>query len=204
MPEPLPDRQKAVYDAIVSHWREHGIAPSTGDLAADLELSRATVHEHLRTLERKGYLDHAEGKARSWRPTKGRPSRVPILGRVAAGPPVFAEEEIEGWLDFADARAGETLFALRVHGDSMTGAGILDGDLVVVRHQATADDGDIVVALVDEEEATVKQLRRDGAHVRLIAMNPAHPPLVLEPARVRLCGRVVGVHRSLREQGSRE
>ena len=199
MPRPLPDRQQAVYEAIVAYLHEHGVAPSTGDLAARLGVSRTTAHDHLLALKRKGYLDHIEGVARSWRPLKGRPAQVPVVGRVAAGTPVLAAENVEDHVTFDDARHGETLFALRVRGDSMIDAGIFEGDLVVVRKQDAARDGDIVVALVDDEEATVKKLRRVGDQVHLVAMNPAYEPIVLDGRRVRLLGKVVGLRRSFEE-----
>jgi repressor LexA len=95
-------------------------------------------------------------------------------------------------------RPSDTLFALHVRGDSMTGAGILDGDLVVVRQQEDANDGDIVVALMDDESATVKKLQRQGGQVCLVAMNPAHPSNTVAGERVRIQGRVIGVRRDLR------
>ncbi len=199
MPRPLPKRQQAVYDAIVAYLREHGVAPSTADLAQQFGISRTTVHGHLRALQRKGYLGHSEGVARSWRPLRGQPVRVPVVGSVAAGSPILAAENIEGHITFDDARHGETLFALRVRGDSMIAAGILDGDLVVVRRQDGAEDGDLVVALVDDEEPTVKKLRRDGDQLRLVPMNPAYEPLVLDGRRVRLVGKVVGLRRNYEE-----
>lgn len=124
-------------------------------------------------------------------------TRVPIVGRVAAGEPVFAQENIEGWIVVDDMPAIAPLFALRVRGDSMTGAGILDGDLVVVRQQSDADDGDTVVALVDDEDATVKRIKRRGGMIHLVAMNPAFGPIVVSGDRVRVQGKVVGVRRNL-------
>lgn len=203
MPRPLSQRQQAVYDAIVAYLREHGVAPSTADLAQQFGISRTTVHGHLRALQRKGYLGHSEGVARSWRPLRGQPSQVPVVGGVAAGSPVLAAENIEGHITFDDARHGDTLFALRVRGDSMIAAGILDGDLVVVRRQDGAEDGDLVVALVDDEEATVKKLWRDEDRVHLVAMNPDYEPIVIEGDRVRVLGRVIGVRRCLDDTDTR-
>ena len=206
MPHPLPSRQQAVLEVIQAFWQEHGVAPSLADVARTLGVSRQTVHEHFRALQRKGLLDNLDGVARSWRPTTPAPedtSRVPVVGQVAAGLPIFAEENIEGWITVDDARPSDTLFALHVRGDSMIDAGILDGDLVVVRQQDTADDGDIVVALVDDESATVKKLQRQDGDVRLLAMNPAHPPLTVAGDRVRIQGRVIGVRRDLRPADER-
>jgi len=181
MAPPLPSRQQAVLEVIQTFWQEHGVAPSLADVARTLGVSRQTIHEHFRALQRKGLLDNLDGVARSWRPTtphQKETSRVPIVGQVAAGQPIFAEENIEGWITVDNARPSDTLFALHVCGDSMIDAGILDGDLVVVRQQQDANDGDIVVALVDDETATVKKLRRSGGEVRLLAMNPAYDPIV--------------------------
>lgn len=196
----LPPRQLNVLQVIQSYWHEHGVAPSLADIAQALGLSRQTVHEHVQALRKKGYLDHVEGVGRSWKPTEtAEPDsrRIPVVGRVPAGQPVFAHEDIEGWITVDDAPASVTLFALRVRGDSMTGAGILDGDLVVVRQQGAADSGDVVVALVDDEDATVKKLERQGGMVRLVAMNPAYEPIEAPGERVRVLGKVVGIRRDL-------
>ena len=197
MPESLPARQRATLEALEAYWREHGVAPSLGDLASILGVSRPTAHGHVRALQRKGYIDAQDGVPRSWQSTRSGTVRIPVLGRVAAGTPIFAEENIEGWLTLDGARSPEGLFALRVHGHSMKSGGILDGDLVIVRQQPTGDDGDIVVALVDGEEATVKKLLRDGERVRLQPMNPDFEPLVLKEGQVAIQGKVVGLRRDL-------
>ena len=196
MPEVLPPRQRATLDSIEAYWREHGVAPSLGDLARILGVSRPTAHDHVRALRRKGYIDARDGVPRSWR-SRDQALQVPIVGRVAAGAPILAEQNIEGWVSVDRRGAADVLFALRVRGDSMIGAGILDGDIVIVRQQATGDEGDIVVALVDGEEATVKKLRREGDRVRLEPMNPDFDPLVLDGDRVSIQGKVVGLRRDL-------
>ncbi len=206
MAPPLPPRQQAVLEIIQAFWQEHGVAPSLADVASSLGISRQTVHEHFRALQRKGLLDNLEGTARSWRPMtphQRESRRVPILGQVAAGLPIFAEENIEGWITVDDARSSDTLFALHVCGDSMIDVGILNGDLVVVRQQEDANDGDIVVALVDDEAATVKKLQRRGGEVCLLAMNPAYAPIVAAGERVRIHGRVIGVRRDLHDDEDR-
>ena len=201
MDRDLTDRQRAVLEAIQEYWGSTGVAPSLADLAAKLEVSRATVHEHVGLLRDKGHLDHVVGIGRTWRPKAvvlpGSMRRVPLVGRVAAGQPILAAENIEGWVAVEDVPEGSDYFALRVRGDSMIDGGILDGDTVIVRHQAVAEDGDIVVALVGEEEATVKKLKRCGERVRLVAMNHAYQPIDLPAERVRIQGKVVGVRRSL-------
>ena len=203
MSESLPERQRATLEALEAYWREHGVAPSLGDLAAILGVSRPTAHGHVRALQRKGYIDAQDGVSRSWRSTRSGSVRIPILGRVAAGSPVLAVENVEGWITADDRRGAEVLFALRVRGDSMVDAGILHGDLVVVRQQETAWDGDIIVALVDEEDATVKKLKRVGDRVHLVPMNPAYEPIIIEEDRVRVLGKVVGVRRRLDDPNAR-
>jgi repressor LexA len=195
------DKQREVLAAIEQYSEEFGVAPSLADLAAALGVSRATVHEHIGGLKRKGYLANVDGVGRSWRSTLRASStsrRIPIVGRVAAGAPILAQENIEGWLTIDGTSEHDTLFALRVQGDSMIDAGILDGDLVIVRQQEAADDDDIVVALIDDQEATVKKLQRDNGQVRLVAMNRKYDPIVVSPPQtLRVRGRVIGVRRDL-------
>jgi len=198
----LPPRQRATLEAIQGYWAELGVPPALADVAKALGVSRQTAYEHMKALRRKGLLDHIEGAGRTWRPTAPagkRSCRVPIVGEVAAGSPIFAEKNIEGWITVDDVAPSDKLFALRIRGDSMVGAGILDGDLVVVRQQDTAYDGDIVVALVDDEDATVKKLRRQGGMIHLLAMNPSYDPIVVNGDSVCVQGRVVGVRRCLRD-----
>ena len=197
----LTDKQRAVLEAMQQYWSERGVPPALADLASVLGVRRSTVHQHVLALKKKGYLDHIEGAGRTWRPTGEMPThgsrRVPIVGRVAAGLPILAQENIEDWITVDDPPRSATVFALRVSGDSMIGAGILDGDVVIVRQQDTADDGDIVVALVDDEEATVKTLRREAGVVRLVASNPDFPPIEVRGGRLRIQGKVVGVRRTM-------
>jgi repressor LexA len=201
MGQDLTDKQRQVLEAIQQYWDEYGMPPSLADLASTLQLSRPTVHQHVQALAKKGYLDFRGGVGRSWRPTAAvtnrRSRRIPILGRVAAGQPITAQEDIEGWITVDDAAERDELFALRIDGDSMRDGGILDGDLVIVRQQSDAEDGEIVVALVDDESATVKKLERGPRMIRLLPMNPDHKPLVVEGERVRIQGKVVGVRRRI-------
>ena len=177
--------------------------------------STGTVRDHLRALAAKGALRWDHGRSRGLVPTRpgsrvqGYESRVPglrtrdpgpgipLLGRVAAGRPLLAEENLDGTLDIpaavATGRAG--VFALRVQGDSMRDAGILDGDTVVVRKQETARSGEIVVALV-AGEATVKRLRREGRRAFLDPANPAYKPIPAE-GETRIVGRVIGIWRAI-------
>jgi repressor LexA len=180
--------------------------------------STGTVRDHLRALAAKGAIRWDHGRSRGvapvWERPSGRDARrarsasfssgaeapshaIPILGRVAAGRPLLAEENLEGVLDVPAATgAGRTpVFALRVQGDSMRDAGILDGDTVVVRKQETARPGEIVVALAGGE-ATVKRLRREGRRAFLDPANPAYKPIPVE-GETRIVGRVVGVWRAV-------
>jgi repressor LexA len=164
-----------------------------------------TARGHLEALVAEGRLEKAAGRSRSYRlpGLEGRgapPLLVPLLGRVQAGALTLAVEEVEGWLPVQASRGRpEELFALRVRGESMRGAGILPDDLVVVRRQPTATSGEIVVALVGEE-ATVKRLRLVGGRVELWPENPAFEPLLPRPGEVVLLGKVVEVRRHLEAQ----
>ncbi len=158
-----------------------------------------TARRHLETLVTEGRLTAARGRARGYRlagHTAGPPTWVPLLGRVPAGPLDTAVEALEGYLPAALPSGDGDLFALRVTGDSMAGAGILAGDVVIVRRQPTARDAEIVVARVGDE-ATVKRLRLQRGRVELHAENPAYPPLVPDPDAFQVLGRVVELRRSL-------
>lgn len=195
----LTARQRRVLDFIAAHAAETGRPPTIREIGAAFGFrSTGTVRDHLRALEAKGALRWDRGRARGLAPVPRGPGYgIPILGRVAAGRPLLSEEHIEGWLDLpAAVGAGrEGRFALRVKGDSMSGAGILDGDVVVVRRQDTARHGEVVVAWV-EGEATVKKLRLESRRAFLDPANPRYKPI---PAvgEIRIVGKVVGVWRPL-------
>jgi repressor LexA len=158
-----------------------------------------TAREHLEALVREGRLDKQPRRARGYRLpfSDGPPTvMVPLLGRVPAGSLDLAVEEPEGYLPIQSRRSPDSLFGLRVRGESMTGAGILPGDVVVVRRQRTASSGEIVVALVGDE-ATVKRLRLRGKRVELVAENPAFEPIVPDPRELKLLGKVIEVRRRL-------
>lgn len=172
-----------------------GFPPTLREIAGHFGFSSTgTVRDHLKALARKGYLELTRQKARAIGISGGM-SGIPIAGRVVAGEPRLAEQDIEGYLDLRElARPRGDLFALRVDGDSMKDAGIMAGDTVVVRRQARAEDGDIVVALVNDE-ATVKFLRRKGGGFSLHPANSAYRPIPLG-ASARILGRVVTVMRN--------
>lgn len=162
--------------------------------------SPQTAREHLEALVDEGRLSKEKGKARGYRLPAGSgmaTTLVPLLGRVPAGSLDVAVEDLEGYLPVQSDRTSGELFGLRVHGESMTGAGILPGDVVVVRRQARAESGEIVVALI-EDEATVKRLRLRGRRVELHPENPAFDPIIPEPQEMMtLLGKVVEVRRYL-------
>jgi repressor LexA len=158
-----------------------------------------TAREHLETLVREGRLAKQGGRSRGYRlPAGGGPATrlVPLLGRVPAGSLDLAVEDLEGYLPVEAARSSGELFALRVQGESMTGAGILPGDVVIVRRQSSARSGEIVVARVGDE-ATVKRLCIHGKRVELHPENPAFDPVVPDPRELVLLGKVVEVRRRL-------
>ena len=198
----LTPRQQRIVDFIQDTIRERGYPPTVREIGEAVGLaSSSSVHSQLANLERKGYIHRDPAKARAFG-LSSEPVQsiaVPLVGRIAAGSPSLAAEDIEDYLavpaGFADDREH---FALRVSGDSMVNAGIVDGDIVVVRRQAQAADGDIVVALVPgpaEDEATVKRLRRRNGKVLLVPENPSLQPV--EMAEGRILGKVTAVLRKL-------
>ncbi len=200
----LTRRQQEVLSFMRAFSQRHGVPPTVREIGERFRVTPRAAFDHLRALERKGYLKRRTASGRTSRaltlaerPTTSR--EIPILGRIAAGTPLQSEENREGTLpvspDWFGGRA-EEIFSLRVRGESMIGAHIVDGDVVVVRRQEHAQPGDIVVALVDGE-ATVKRFGRDGHAVVLRPENPAMPPIVVRPGEreVRILGRVVGLVR---------
>ena len=197
-------RQQRILDFIAETVRERGYPPTVREIGEAVGLtSSSSVHAQLANLEKKGLLHKDPTKPRamslSTEESKATGTVVPLIGQIAAGTPVMAAEQIEDYVsvptDFA--RSGEH-FALRVTGDSMIGAGILDGDMVVIRSQESAADGDIVAAVMPgpaEDEATVKRFGHDGDRVMLIPENPALEPF--EMADGRIMGKVVAVLRKL-------
>src|ERR687897_3625758 len=180
----LTKRQREIFDYVKSYGEQHGYPPTVRDIGKAIGLtSSSTVHAHLANLEKLGMLRRDPTKPRAIEVLVDRakaavaPSGLPIVGQVAAGQPVLAEENIEEYVPVPQIAGGdEGEFILRVKGDSMVGAGIFEGDYVVVRPQETASDGEIVVALV-EDEATVKRFFKEEDHVRLQPENDALDPI---------------------------
>jgi repressor LexA len=196
----LTKRQQEIFDFVRRYAGEHGYPPTVRDIGKAIGLtSSSTVHAHLANLEKLGVLRRDPTKPRAIEVLVDRakaavtPSGLPLVGQVAAGQPVLAEENIEEYVEvpsFAGGEEGE--FVLRVKGDSMKDVGIFEGDHVIVRGQDTAANGEIVVALVGEE-ATVKRFFREEDHVRLQPENAAVEPI--RSRDVQVLGRVVGVCR---------
>ncbi len=205
----LTERQRQVLQFIDDTIRGRGYPPSVREIGSAVGLtSPSTVHSHLNTLQKLGYLRRDPTKPRAievrWEAGSGaivdrRPvCHVPLVGDVAAGTGVLAAENVEEVMPLPADLTGEgDLFMLRVRGDSMIDAGILDGDFVVARVQTTAEPGDMVVAGIDDEEATVKTFRRHGADIVLEPANPAHEPIRRPADRVQVYGKVVTVLRKL-------
>ena len=192
--KPLTKSQQKIYDFLKDR-SQYGIPPSVREICAATGLkSTSTVHAHLKALENLGYISRDAGLNRAIL-IEGceQTAQVPILGKVTAGLPILAVEEIQGYLPItASQQRGRELFALTVQGESMKNAGILDGDYVVVERTPTARDGDIVVALI-EDEATVKRLYRETDCVRLQPENDAFEPIYAK--EVIILGKVVSVVR---------
>jgi len=200
---PLTDRQKQIYEFLSVSVREKGYAPSIPEIGQRFKIaSTRGVFDHLQALERKGYIKRVGKRAieivsQSGRSALPQAKEIPIVGRVRAGAPVLAEENIEGFLTVGNeiARGTET-FALKVKGDSMIDDGILEGDHVIIRQQRTAENGDIVCALIGNE-ATLKRFQRKGNEVTLKPANKNYEPIIVSKGEFRILGRAVGVIRNL-------
>jgi repressor LexA len=202
----LTDRQQEVLGFIQTFSEAHGVPPTVREIGARFHVTPRAAFDHLRALERKGYLRRRITAGRTSRAlTLAVPARsareVPILGRIAAGAPLLAEENREGTLPLDPSWVGgrgDDVFGLRVRGESMINAHIVEGDLVLVRRQDHAQAGDIVVALVDGE-ATVKRFGRDADAVVLKPEHPTMAPIVVREGEkdVRILGKVVGLVRGL-------
>src|SRR5258708_7430347 len=205
----LTDRQRQVLEFIDTEVRRRGYPPSVREIGEAVGLSSpSTVHAHLGALQDKGYIHRDPTKPRAleltYEPTSGatvdrRPVRhVPLVGDVAAGTGVLAAENIEETLPVPEDLTGDgDLFMLRVRGDSMIEGGIFDGDYVVVRSQPTAENGEIVVAGIPGEEATVKTFLRRRTKIGLRPENPTMDEMVFDPSEITVYGRVVTVLRRL-------
>lgn len=192
--KPLTDKERKMLDYITESIKAEGYSPTVRDIREALGIkSTATVHAYLSKLEEKGYIQKQTGKSRTLRIEEelAPPSamQVPLVGRVTAGMPILAVENFDGYVDFTDGKySKEELFALKVTGSSMIEAGILDGDIVIVRQQSVAENGEMVVALVDDS-ATVKTFYKENGHFRLQPENSAMEPIIVDS--LSILGKVV-------------
>jgi repressor LexA len=193
----LTDNQRKVLGFIQSYVADHGVSPKLQEIAEGIGItSRGVAHRYVQALVDAGYVETSSGRHRNIRllesNTQRQESTLPLLGKIAAGKPIEAiagEDEIDLSEFF-----GSNNFAIRVQGESMIEAGIMDGDIVIIEFRETANDGDIVVALIDEEEATLKRFKRSqqGRYIKLIPENSEMEPMVYEAERVRIQGILVG------------
>ena len=203
----ITKRQRQVYDFIHDFVQEHGYSPSFEEIGSGMGLSSlATVHKHVSNLEKKGLLRRDYNRSRSIDvlPARGllrkqpRPAppdlTLPLLGRIAAGQPIEAVQTPES-ISLGDITRSKDVFVLQVKGESMKDEHIVDGDYVLVEKVNTARDGEIVVALVEGYDATLKRLYREGAKIRLQPSNMAMPPIIVPAKSVQVQGRVIGVLR---------
>ena len=183
-----------IYDYLREVIPQQGYAPSVREICEAVGLkSPSTVHFHLKRLQERGLIEKGDFKGRAIVLAGERErGRIPVVGTVAAGAPILAQECIEDYLTFDCGGREDEYFALRVRGESMLKAGILPGDLVVVRRQRTAENGEIVVALL-EDEATVKRLSRRGGHIWLLPENDAYQPI--DGTAAQILGKVTAVVR---------
>ena len=188
-----------VMDYIRKFSEENGYTPSVREIGKECGIkSTATVHSYIEKLQTKGYLNKTENKKRAVTIGKGTGVTVPLIGTVTAGQPIFAYENYEDYYTFPTGEfKGEELFMLRVQGTSMIDAGILDGDKIIVRRQQTADNGEIVVALV-EDSATVKRIFYRNGQIVLHPENEALADMIFQPGEVSVIGKVIGLMRNYR------
>lgn len=200
---PLTEKQKTFFIYLKNKIADTGVAPSLRQAAAEFGVSHTAVASLLHTLEQKGWLQREGRYSRNIRLFTGSSvtgKEIPIVGQVAAGLPLYAQQEWAGSI-LLDHRLyrGDNLFALSIQGDSMQGIGILDGDLVICEPRQFAENGEIVVALVGNEEATVKRFFYRGDHIELRPENPAYAVMQYDLGEVLIQGKVIGVHRGPEE-----
>ena len=195
------EKLNRVMDYIRKFTEENGYTPSVREIGKECGIkSTATVHSYIEKLQNKGYLNKTENKKRAVTIGKGSGVNVPLLGVVTAGQPIFAYENYEDYYTFPVGEfKGDDLFMLRVQGTSMIDAGIMDGDKIIVRRQQTAQNGEIVVALVNEDEsATVKRFYHRDGKIILHPENELLQDMIFEVGQVSILGKVVGLMRNYR------
>lgn len=200
----LTGKQKKILDYLEKYLKDNDYPPTIKEIADYFNLTIGTVQDHIYALERKGYISRKRDTARGIKIIKNSegiskpPNQdfelIPVYGNVAAGEPIFANQNINGYISIEKTSRGHKMhFALKVKGDSMIDAGIYDGDIVVVKKQETADDGDIVIALI-EDEATVKKFRKNRIRIYLEAANPYYKAIINRPFKI--LGKVIELRRN--------
>ena len=195
----ITKRQDEVLGFMKDFLLRNKFPPTIREIANNFEISVKGAYDHVKALEKKGIIHCNQNQSRSIEileevDEERLLTSIPILGRVAAGVPILAEENLDGSVHLPQEFLGRgTYFALRVKGDSMTGAGIMDGDLAVIRSQNSAENGDIVVAMTEDDAVTLKRFFKERTRIKLQSENPAYNPLFLQ--NVRLLGKLVSVIR---------
>ncbi len=197
----LTEKEELVFCFIKEYIKENNYPPAIRDIVNGTQFnSTSTVSSYLDKLEKKGYIARRNTTSRSIEIIskdfyKSEFNQVPLLGQVAAGTPIFAEENIEGMYPLPDnINYSNDIFMLKIKGDSMVNKGILNGDLVIVRQQKTANNSEVVIALIDDE-ATCKTLYRENGYIRLQPENEAYEPIIVDD--VKILGKVIGLYRSI-------
>lgn len=190
----LNDKENAVFNFVINRLSD-GISPSIREIMVGVGFkSTSTVHRYIDSLVNKGLLEKTGNLNRTLRLPRSAIASVPVIGTVTAGQPITAFEEITGYIGFeAHGHDAQELFALKIRGESMINAGILDGDIVIVKRDSYAENGDIVVAFIDREEATVKRFYKENGHFRLQPENDSMDPIIL--SEVEILGKVIGLKR---------
>lgn len=201
----LTAKQLAILQYIEDYIRQQGYPPTIREIGDEFKITAKGAYDHLKAIEKKGYIKSEKNRSRAIELLKTSSGQaplagdhvvnIPLVGRVAAGIPITAEENIEEYLAFPRSMlpGSDGIFALRVAGDSMKDAGINDGDIAVIRKQETADNGDIVVALL-EDEATLKYFYKEKKKVRLQPANKSYKPMMVDD--VSIVGKLVGIYRN--------
>lgn len=190
----LNDKENAVFNFIKNRLSD-GISPSVREIMDAMGFkSTSTAHRYIESLVNKGLIEKTGNLNRTLRLPRSAITSVPVIGTVTAGQPITAFEDITGYIGFeAQGHDAQELFALKIRGESMINAGILDGDIVIVKRDSYAENGDIVVAFIDHEESTVKRFYKENGHFRLQPENDAMDPIILD--EVEILGRVIGLKR---------
>ncbi len=201
MAKELTDKQQLIFNFIKQSINESGYPPTVREIGDQFKITVKGAYDHLKAIEKKGFLKTQQNKSRAIVITEettddvidSKSIKIPLVGRIAAGSPVLAQENIEEYLSFPAAMLGNgDFFALSVSGDSMIDGGIFDNDIAIIKQQSTAVNGDVVAALIDDE-ATLKVFNKTAKSVQLIAQNPAYKPI--ETREVTILGKLAGIFR---------